>query len=75
MYVCAPFQNSPREYKFKIVKCILMYLNKTSNHGLRYTKGCECSLVSFSYADFAGCKSDRKSISDTFHLFGNGLVS
>ena len=32
-------------------------------------------LLSYSDADFAGCKSDRKSTSGTCHFLGHSLVS
>lgn len=32
-------------------------------------------LVGYSYSDYAGCKTDRKSASGTCHILGNALVS
>lgn len=34
-----------------------------------------CGLVGFSDADYAGCKTDRKSTSGTCHIFGKAIVS
>lgn len=52
----------------------MKYLKGTSNVDLWYPKGSICSLVGFSDADYAGCKTDRKIMSGTFHIFGNALV-
>ena len=34
-----------------------------------------CNLIGYSDADYAGCKTDRKSTSGTCHILGNALVS
>jgi hypothetical protein len=34
-----------------------------------------CNLIGYSDADYAGCKTDRKSTSETCHILGNALVS
>ncbi|KAK2390489.1 putative mitochondrial protein [Trifolium repens] len=73
--MCARYQSSPKESHLKAVKRILKYLKGTSNFGLWYSKGNDCSLVGYSDSDFAGCKLDRKSTSGTCHLFCNSLVS
>ncbi|KAK2382297.1 putative mitochondrial protein [Trifolium repens] len=73
--MCARYQSCPKESHLKAVKRILKYLKGTSNFGLWYSKGNDCSLVGYSDSDFAGCKLDRKSTSGTCHLFCNCLVS
>ncbi|KAK2429898.1 hypothetical protein QL285_028295 [Trifolium repens] len=73
--MCARYQSCPKESHLKAVKRILKYLKGTSNFGLWYSKGNDCSLVGYSDSDFAGCKLDRKSTSGTCHLFYNSLVS
>lgn len=72
--MCSRYQASPKGSRFKIVKCILRYLNGTSHHSLWYPKCSACSLVGYSDSNFAGCKSDRKSTSGTCHLFESCLV-
>ncbi|XP_050919145.1 uncharacterized mitochondrial protein AtMg00240-like [Lathyrus oleraceus] len=72
---CARFQASPKESHLSAVKRIMKYLKGTSNVGLWYPKSSICSLIGFSDADYAGCKTDRKSTSGTCHIFGNALVS
>jgi len=42
---------------------------------LWYPKGSTCSLISYTDSDFAGCKTERKSTSETCHIRGNALVS
>ncbi|KAK2403095.1 putative mitochondrial protein [Trifolium repens] len=73
--MCARYQSCPKESHLKAVKRILKYLKGTSNFGLWYSKGNDCSLVGYSDSDFASCKLDRKSTSGTCHLFCNSLVS
>ncbi|RVX11507.1 hypothetical protein CK203_015826 [Vitis vinifera] len=43
--------------------------------GLLYPKGDNFELIGYSDADFAGCKVERKSTSDTCHFLGHSLVS
>ena len=73
--LCARYQSNPKESHLKSVKRILRYLKHTTKFGLSYCKACEFELLSYSDADFAGCKSDRKSTSGTCHFLGQSLVS
>ena len=73
--LCARYQSNPKESHIKAVKRIFRYLNNTINYGLFYPKSCTFDLLSYSDADFAGCKSDRKSTSGTCHFLGHSLVS
>ena len=73
--VCARFKSNPKESHLKAVKRIFRYLKHTSNFGLFYPKSSTFDLVSYSDADFAGCKSNRKSTSETCHFLGHSLVS
>ncbi|XP_050885334.1 secreted RxLR effector protein 161-like [Lathyrus oleraceus] len=73
--LCARFQANPKESHITVVKRIIKYLKGTTNVGLWYPKGSICKLVSYSDADYAGCKTDRKSTSGTCHILGNALVS
>ena len=43
--------------------------------GLWYPKGDNFELIGYLDADFAGCKVERKSTSDTCHFLGHSLVS
>jgi hypothetical protein len=47
----------------------------TIDLGLWYPKFTLLDLVSYSDADFTGCKIDRKSTSGTGHFLGHSLVS
>ncbi|XP_050897651.1 uncharacterized mitochondrial protein AtMg00810-like [Lathyrus oleraceus] len=73
--LCTRFQASPKESHLTVVKRIMKHFKGTSNVGLWYPKGSICSLVGFSDADYAGCKTDRKSMSGTCHIFGNAVLS
>lgn len=73
--MCARFQSCPKDSHLRVVKRILRYLCGTSKYGLWFSKGSDYSLFGYSDSDFAGCKSDRKSTSGTYHFFSNSLVS
>ena len=73
--LCARFQAKPKESHQRAVKRILRYLSSTRDYGLFYPKGSSFELVSYSDADFGGCKTDRKSTSGTCHFIGQSLVS
>ena len=73
--ICARFQSNPKESHMKAVKRILRYLKDTTNYGLFYSKSSSLDFISYSDADFAGCKTDRKSTSGTCHFLGHSLIS
>ena len=57
------------------VKRILRYLVHTPNLGLWYSKGSKFDLLGYSDSDYAGCKVDRKSTSETCQFLGRSQVS
>ena len=73
--MCARFQASPRDSHLKATKRILRYLKHTQNIGLSYPKGARFELIGYLDSDYAGCKVERKSTSDTCQLLGRSLVS
>ena len=73
--LCARFQSSPKESHLIAVKRILRYLSGTINLGLWYPKHTSFDLISYTDADYAGCKIDRKSTSRACHFLGHALVS
>jgi hypothetical protein len=73
--MCARFQASPRETHLKATKRILRYLKHTKNIRLWYLKGTRFELIRYSDSDYAGCKVERKSTTDTCQLLGRSLVS
>jgi hypothetical protein len=73
--MCARFQASPRESHLKATKRILRYLKHKQNIGLWYPKGAKFELIGYFYSDYAGCKVERRSTSDTCQLLGRSLVS
>jgi hypothetical protein len=66
--MCARFQANPKEMHLRAVKRIMRYLVYTAKFGLWYPKGP-------TFADYAGCKIDRKSTSGTCQFLGRSLVS
>jgi hypothetical protein len=73
--MCARFQASPRECHLKATMRILRYLKHTQNIGLWYPKGSKFELIGYSDSDYAGCKFERRSTSDTCQLLGRSLIS
>ena len=61
--LCARFQACPKESHLSVVKRIFRYLIGTQNLGLWYPRGTSFDLISFSDADYASSKIDRKSTS------------
>jgi hypothetical protein len=63
--ICARFQAAPKDCHLRAVKRIMRYLVLTPNLGLWYPKGSHFELLGYSDADYAECKVDRKSTSET----------
>ncbi|XP_057975219.1 secreted RxLR effector protein 161-like [Malania oleifera] len=73
--ICAPFQVAPKESHQMAIKRILRYLTDTIDLGLWYLKDTAFEMISYSDADYAGCKIDRKSTSGTCHFLRRSLSS
>ena len=72
--MCARYQSNPKEYHLNAVKKNFRYLKKIQNLGLWFSKQSSMDLISFSYANFARCKLDRKSTSGTYQFLGVNLI-
>jgi hypothetical protein len=68
--MCARFQSNPKECHLMAVKRILRYLVHTPCFGIWYLKGSSFDLIRYSNSDYARCKVDRKSTSETCQLLG-----
>ncbi|KAK8954855.1 hypothetical protein KSP39_PZI002166 [Platanthera zijinensis] len=73
--VCARYQACPKESHYTAVKRILRYLKGTPTLGLWYPRNRDFLLTSYSDADFAGCREDRKSTTGTCQFLGGRLIS
>ncbi|CAM8999605.1 unnamed protein product [Rhodiola kirilowii] len=73
--LCARFQADPRETHVKAVKRILRYLKGTDDLCLFYPRGGELRLEAYTDADYAGCKTDRKSTSGMAQYLGPCVIS
>ena len=73
--LCARFQSCPKESYLIAVKHIIRYLKGTIGMDLWYPRTGQFSMMSFSDADYAGCRVNRKSTSETYQFLGNCLVS
>jgi hypothetical protein len=68
--MCARFQSNPKECHLVAVKRILRYLVHMPCFGIWYLKGSSFDLIRYSDSDYAGCKVDRKSTSETCQFLG-----
>jgi hypothetical protein len=73
--MCATFQAAPKDCHLRAVKRIMGYLVLTPNLRLWYLKGSCFELLRYSDADYAGCKVDMNSISETCQFLGRSLIS
>jgi hypothetical protein len=74
MHVCK-FQANTKEVHLRAVKRIMRYLVYTPKFGLWYAKGSTFDLIGYFDADYARCKIDGKSTSETCQFLGRSLVS
>jgi hypothetical protein len=68
------FQNSPHSLHRTAVQRIFRYLKHITKFGIWYSTSSSLDLVGFSDADFAGCRIDRKSTSETCHFLSSSLI-
>ena len=68
MCLYARFQSCPKESHFIAVKHIIRYLKGTIGMGLWYPKIRQFSMMSYSDADYASCRVDRKSTSENLPI-------
>jgi hypothetical protein len=73
--MCARFQAALKDCHLRVVKRIMRYLVLTPNLGLWYPMGSHFELLGYSYADYIGCKVDRKSTFGTCQFLRQSLVS
>jgi hypothetical protein len=73
--LCACFQSSPRTSHRQAVKRIMRYLRFTPEFGFWFSASSSLSLCGYSDADYAGCRVERKSTSETCQFLGSSLVS
>jgi len=64
----ARYQVNPKESHLSVVKRIMIDILGTINLRLWYPKNSSYNFVGYSDSNFAGCKTDRKSTSDTCHI-------
>jgi hypothetical protein len=74
VFLCAHFQSSSYFSHRTAIQRIFTYLKHTSEFVIWYSASSSLDLVGFSYADFTGCRIDRKSTSNTCHFFRSSLV-
>jgi hypothetical protein len=73
--MCVRFHATPKDYHLRAVNRIMRYLVLMPNLGLWYPKGSRFELLGYLDADYAECKVDRKSTSETCQFLGQSLVS
>ncbi|GJT79977.1 actin-binding, cofilin/tropomyosin type protein [Tanacetum coccineum] len=67
--------HDPRKPCFLALKRILRYVLGTLNHELQSFSSSTTSLVAYSYVDWAGCSTTRRSTSGYCVFIGNNLLS
>ena len=72
--LCVHFQSNPIESHLSTVKRIFKYLSSTVDLELWFPKDTHMNFISYTDADFASCKIDRKSTSGSCHFLGSSLV-
>ena len=75
VFACVRFQSFPKKSHLIAVKRIIRYLKGTIGMSLWCSKTGQFLMTSYSDADYACCRVDRKSTSRTCQLLGNCLVS
>ena len=73
--MCARYQSSPKKFHLIAVKKNLRYLSGSTDLGLWYLAICKIELISYSDANYARCKLDRKSTSTSCQFISWCLVS
>ena len=74
MYVCK-IPSLTKRKSFEGYKDYIEVLEAYTKYWFVYPKGAKFELVGYSNSDYAGCKVERKSTSDTCQLLGRSLVS
>ena len=69
------YLSAPRSTHYAVVLRILRYLKGTLFHGLFYSAQSPLVLRAFSYADWAGDPTDRRSTTGYCFLLGSSLIS
>ncbi|GJW90867.1 hypothetical protein Tco_0168420 [Tanacetum coccineum] len=73
-YLCARYQENPKESHLIAVKRNFRYLKGTPNLGLLYPKCLGFDLKGYSDSDYAGYNMDKKSTLGACQLLGGKLV-
>ncbi|XP_059668794.1 uncharacterized mitochondrial protein AtMg00810-like [Cornus florida] len=73
--VVSQFMHAPRSTHMDAFYHILRYLKSCPGLGLLYASGNQSRLTCFTDADYAGCKTDRRSTSGFCIFYGNHLIS
>ena len=71
----ARFQSCPKKSYLIAVKRIFRYLSRTIDLGLWYSRRTHIDLTCYLDVKFTGYKVDKKSTSETCHIFSHSLVS
>ncbi len=73
--VVSQFMQTPRKPHLDVVRRILRYIKHTLHCGIFYEAKSQLQVHGYTYADWAGNVSDRRSTSGFLFSFGSGVVS
>jgi hypothetical protein len=72
--VVSRYMQEPHDLHWKVVKCILRYVQGTMSYGIHYAVGCALDLIGFTDSDWVGDGTDRKSTSEYTLSLGSGPI-
>jgi hypothetical protein len=73
--VVSQYMHAPRQPNYEAIYRILRYSKGASRRGLLYKPSASLFVASFSDADWAGSRSDRRSTSSYCTFVGGNLVT
>ncbi|GMQ07450.1 hypothetical protein CsSME_00051629 [Camellia sinensis var. sinensis] len=73
--VVSQFMHAPRKEHLDVVHHILRYLKTFLGLGLFFTIGLQSGLSCFTDADYAGCRTNRRSTSGFCTFYGDHFIS
>eukprot|EP00257_Ricinus_communis_P017173 XP_015575552.1 uncharacterized protein LOC107261368 [Ricinus communis] len=75
VHIVNQFIAAPHTTYYAVVLCILCYIKGTLFHGLHYSSLSSLQLQGYSYADWAGDPTDRRSTTGYCFFLGDSIIS
>lgn len=68
------YQANQKDYHLNAIKCLIIYVNVTTNYGIWYLKDSNVNLVGYTNSNAIGDSNDRKRISGFCFYIKTNLV-